>query len=140
MNSNFHFSTHKLVVPDPDYPKTSRPRSLPALPHDSAPKFERIPDLYFPDGNIILEVETTHFRVSSSILAARSSVFRDMLSLPQPGQDGGKVECRVDGCDVIHLAGDDPEEVAYFLRAIFDSRLVSYTTKAQLAFERVTLN
>jgi hypothetical protein len=135
MSSNFHIQSRGLLVPDPDYPKTPGLRLLPALPHDSAPRFERIPDLYFPDGNIILEVEATHFRVSSSILAARSTVFKDLLSLPQPGQGGGQVERKVDGCDVIHLTGDDPAEVAYFLRAIFDSRLVLYTAKVQLTYE-----
>ena len=86
--------------------------------------FKRIPDLYFTDGNIILEAGTTHFRVYSSVLAARSPVFMDVLSLPKSNEDGEEVNGQVDGCSVIHLAGDDPDEVASFLRAIFDSRSV----------------
>jgi hypothetical protein len=96
----------------------------PASPHvsTSKPTFKRAPDLYFPDGNIILEAEMTHFRVFRGVMAARSPIFKDVLSLPQPKQDGG--EGKVDGCDVVHLAGDDPEDVACFLKALFDSRSV----------------
>jgi hypothetical protein len=32
----------------------------------------------------------------------------------------------VDGCDVVHLFGDDPQEVTHFLRAIYDSRCVVF--------------
>jgi hypothetical protein len=63
----------------------------------------------------------TYFRVFRSVMAARSPIFKDLLSLPQP-----MYEEKVDGCDVVHLLGDDPEDVAVFLKAIFDSRLVVY--------------
>ncbi|KAJ7857819.1 hypothetical protein B0H14DRAFT_2578181 [Mycena olivaceomarginata] len=43
----------------------------------------RVPELWFEDDNLILHAENTVFRVSKGVLAARSSVFRDMLSFPQ---------------------------------------------------------
>jgi BTB/POZ domain len=91
---------------------------------NNKPTFKRVQELYFPDGNIILEAGTTHFRVSRGILAARSPVFKEVLSLPQPKEGG--VDGKVDGCDVVHLFGDDPQEVTYFLRAIYDSRCVMF--------------
>ena len=65
-----------------------------------------------------------HFRVSRGILAARSPVFREVLSLPQPKE--GDEDEKVDGCDVVHLFGDEPQDVTYFLRAIYDSRYVLF--------------
>jgi hypothetical protein len=121
MDSNLGFSASQLV--DLDHADS------PKLESTSERTFKRIPELYFPDGSIILEAETTHFRVHGSILAARSPVFMDVLSLPHSSQDGSKVNDKVDGCDVIHLAGDDAEEVACFLRAIFDSRLALRVVK-----------
>jgi hypothetical protein len=43
----------------------------------------RVPELWFEDDNLILHAENTVFRVSKGVLAAHSSVFRDMLSFPQ---------------------------------------------------------
>jgi hypothetical protein len=115
-------STFPEAVLVPDHPNSPKLLLSPASLHvsTSKPTFKRIADLYFPDGNIILEAGMTHFRVFRSVMAARSPVFKDVLSLPQPKQDSG--EGKVDGCDIVRLSGDDPEDVACFLRAIFDSR------------------
>ncbi|KAJ7799176.1 hypothetical protein B0H14DRAFT_2388215 [Mycena olivaceomarginata] len=43
----------------------------------------RVPELWFEDDNLILHAENTVFRISKGVLAARSSVFGDMLSFPQ---------------------------------------------------------
>ena len=104
---------------------------IPPIPMLKPKVFKRIPDLYFPDGNIILEAGMTHFRVSRGILAARSPVFREVLSLPQPKNEGEGEggDGKVDGCDVVHLFGDDPHEVEWFLKAIYDSR---YAIKTRL--------
>jgi BTB/POZ domain len=114
-----------MTSPGPNTPLLS-PTVQPIPNHGTANDkpiiFKRVPELYFPDGNIVLEAGTTHFRISSGILAARSPVFKEVLSLPQPKEEGG--ERKVDGCDVVHLFGDDPQEVTYFLRAIYDSRYV----------------
>ncbi|KAJ7612159.1 hypothetical protein FB45DRAFT_939988 [Roridomyces roridus] len=78
-------------------------------------KPQRIPELWFKDGNIVLQAGNTQFRVYEGILAARSPVFRDMLSSPQPPGDSEIVE----GCPLVRLH-DDPAEATVFLKAIFD--------------------
>ncbi|KAJ7792302.1 hypothetical protein B0H14DRAFT_2802524 [Mycena olivaceomarginata] len=93
------------------------------------PALHRVPELWFDDDNLILRAENHLFRVSKGVLAARSSVFRDMLSFPLPppmqddrggggGEGGG--EDLIDGCPVVRLH-DSPADVTVFLRAIFDS-------------------
>ncbi|KAJ7747131.1 hypothetical protein DFH07DRAFT_722938, partial [Mycena maculata] len=57
------------------------------------------------------------FRVSKSILTARSSVFADMASFPQ---SEGNSKDMVDGSFVVRL-DDSAADVDVFLRAIFDS-------------------
>ncbi|KAF7352178.1 BTB domain-containing protein [Mycena venus] len=84
---------------------------------NAQPDLTRVDDLWFPDGNLILRVENTLFRVLSSILGARSSVFQDMVAFPQPSQPDGDT---VDGHTVVRLH-DSATEVEVFLRAIFDS-------------------
>ncbi|KAJ6480323.1 hypothetical protein C8R45DRAFT_1005190 [Mycena sanguinolenta] len=87
----------------------------------SQPALHRVPELWFEDDNLILRAENTLFRVSKGVLAARSSVFRDMLSFPQSRNSNGEDEEDViEGCPVVRLH-DAPQDVTCFLRAIFDS-------------------
>jgi len=78
---------------------------------------DRAEDLWFDDGNLILKAGDTQFRIYAGFLAARSSVFRDMLSFPPPEE--GNPTC--DGCPIVFVY-DSPNDLAYFLRAVFDSR------------------
>lgn len=80
-------------------------------------QLHRAPELWFEDDNLILRAENSLFRVSKGVLAARSSVFRDMLSFPQTDTDG---EEHIEGCPVVRLH-DTAADVTCFLRAIFDS-------------------
>ncbi|KAJ7611824.1 hypothetical protein FB45DRAFT_803914 [Roridomyces roridus] len=73
----------------------------------------RAPELWFEDGNLVIQAENSHFRVHRGILAACSPVFQDMLSFPQP-PDSELVE----GCPIVRLQ-DSAEEVAVFLKALF---------------------
>ncbi|KAF8147474.1 hypothetical protein B0H34DRAFT_736564 [Crassisporium funariophilum] len=83
---------------------------------DGSESLERIPELWFPDGSVVLEAENKHFRVHKGVIAAHSSVFKDMFdSLPSAGD-----EERVEGCAVIHLA-NPAESVQHFLMAIFNA-------------------
>ncbi|KAK7062378.1 BTB domain-containing protein [Favolaschia claudopus] len=83
-------------------------------------ELQRGEGLWFPDASLILRAENSLFRVHSSILAARSSVFRDMVAFPQPRQlEGGEGDI-VDGLSVVRLH-DSAAEVEVFLKAIFDS-------------------
>ncbi|KAJ7020165.1 hypothetical protein C8F04DRAFT_1128121 [Mycena alexandri] len=89
----------------------------------------RVHDLWFEDDNLILRAENALFRVSKGILAARSSVFRDMLSFPHPqsrnsqmndGDNEAEDEHTYEGCPVVRLH-DSVADVTAFLKAIFDS-------------------
>ncbi|KAJ7725799.1 hypothetical protein B0H16DRAFT_1471679 [Mycena metata] len=79
----------------------------------------RVQDLWFSDGSLVVRAENKIFSVSGAVLAARSSVFQDMLAFPQPGSAGFEVES-LDGVPLVELH-DSAEEVEPFLRAIFDS-------------------
>ncbi|KAF4615852.1 hypothetical protein D9613_012381 [Agrocybe pediades] len=56
----------------------------------------RSKDLWFDDGNVVLQAEKTQFRVHRSVLSLHSSVFRDMFSAPLLHGDS-----TVDGCPLV---------------------------------------
>ncbi|KAK7036043.1 BTB domain-containing protein, partial [Favolaschia claudopus] len=73
----------------------------------------RLEDLWFDDGNLVIQAQSTLYRVYRGFLSSRSTVFEDMLAFPQP-PDAELVE----GCPLVRLP--DPEnEVTPFLKAIF---------------------
>ncbi|KAJ7612157.1 hypothetical protein FB45DRAFT_1037078 [Roridomyces roridus] len=76
---------------------------------------QRVPELWFEDGNIVIQAGNSLFRLFRGILAGTSSVFRDMLSFPQPPEAE-----LVEGYPLVRLP-DAGSEVSVFLRAIFDS-------------------
>lgn len=71
-------------------------------------------ELWYPDGNIILVARGVAFRVYRGWLAARSEVFKDLFSFPQPKGPG---ICSNDGCPIVAVY-DSPEDLRYFLRAL----------------------
>jgi len=75
----------------------------------------RSPDYWFDDGSIILEAESTQFRVHRTMLARHSSVFRDMFEIPQPAHG----EPVVEGCLVVHLS-DSAEDIKHMLCSLYD--------------------
>ncbi|KAJ7655795.1 hypothetical protein DFH06DRAFT_992531 [Mycena polygramma] len=89
--------------------------NVPAVQPDLKP--QKIDGLWFPPDVIVIRAGNKMVRVSGGILAARSSVFRDMLALPQPG--ASDIE-NIDGFPVVWLH-DAAADVEAFLRAIFDS-------------------
>ncbi|KAJ7610470.1 hypothetical protein FB45DRAFT_700290, partial [Roridomyces roridus] len=82
---------------------------------DETPALTRVEDLWFEDSGLIIQAGDSLFRVSGSVLAARSPIFRDMLAIPQPED-----QPKMDGCPIVVLP-DSAEDTEYFLRAIFDS-------------------
>jgi hypothetical protein len=76
---------------------------------------QRVEELWFEDGNLVIQAGNTLFRVYRGVLAARSPVFYDMLSFPQPSDSE-----LVEGCPLVRLH-DSASEVTVFLKAIFDS-------------------
>ncbi|KZP19036.1 hypothetical protein FIBSPDRAFT_828608 [Athelia psychrophila] len=86
-------------------------------------------DIWYDDGNIVLQAQNVQFKVHKSILAHSSSVFRDMFSVPQPpSQDTHLVE----GCPVVHLS-DSAEDVSYILQALFQREYVADGEKIPFA-------
>ncbi|KAJ7698472.1 hypothetical protein B0H16DRAFT_1396489 [Mycena metata] len=77
----------------------------------------RSAEYWFDDGNIILQIESTQFRVAKSVLSMHSSVFRDMFSLPPFPADPD--EPTVEGCPVVVLPGDTARDWVFLLGAIY---------------------
>ncbi|KAK7018451.1 BTB domain-containing protein [Favolaschia claudopus] len=92
--------------------------------HDSS---AQVDDLWFTNTLIVIQAEDKVFRVPGGILAARSTVFRDMIAFPQPKSN----EDFMDGCPVVRLQ-DPSKDVEVFLRAIYDS---SYFMPAPAAYD-----
>lgn len=80
----------------------------------SSQKYERVPGLYFDDGSLIIKAENKEFKVFRSVLADKCAVFRDMAAFPQPPSLSPTGACME---VILH---DKAEEMASFLRAIFD--------------------
>ncbi|KAJ7134262.1 hypothetical protein C8R44DRAFT_869924 [Mycena epipterygia] len=66
-------------------------------------------------GDIVIQVESTQFRVHRDSLSNHSSVFGDMFSLPQSPN-----EATVEGCPIVHLTGDSVQDVEIILAAFYD--------------------
>lgn len=83
---------------------------------DNDNRQKRVADLWFTDCSLVIQAENSLFRVSRSMLADRSSVFRDMFMVPQPAEQE-----LLDGCPVV-ARPDSAADVTAFLKALFDSR------------------
>jgi len=73
-------------------------------------------ELWYPDGSIVLVAERRAFRVYHGILLRESTVFSDLLSLPQPEDVNG-----IDGCPLVKLS-DSAEDLRHLLRFLFNRR------------------
>ncbi|KAF8959864.1 hypothetical protein BDZ97DRAFT_1666624 [Flammula alnicola] len=80
---------------------------------------QRVPELWFEDANVIFQAGQKLFRVHRSILSARSPIFNDMFSVPQPAAETQSGTINND-CECIHLP-DSEVDVYYFFLAIFDA-------------------
>jgi hypothetical protein len=90
----------------------SAPRSQ-TMDMDNTPT--RVEELWFSDSGLVVQAEQSLFRVSGAVLAARSPIFKDMLSFTQPPDAE-----TIDGCPVVKLP-DLAIDITCFFRAIFDS-------------------
>jgi hypothetical protein len=85
--------------------------SNPILLPSSAKRHE---ELWFDDGSIVLQVQTTQFRVHRSFLVTHSQIFADLFLVAQPHP----LEV-VDDCPVVCLH-DSPDDFVHFLKALYD--------------------
>jgi BTB/POZ domain len=96
--------------------KRRRTNSVPGSNSAPASANVRSKVVWIDDGNVILQAESTLFRVHRSMLSSQSTVFSDMFSFPQPPN-----EPTLDGCPIVHLS-DPAKDVECFLRAHYDGR------------------
>jgi len=96
--------------------KRSAKRRRKDSPEDEHAKPSICSQPWFEDGNVILEAEATQFRVYRGILAANSTVFKDMFEFAQPEGDGN-----VDGCPVVQLS-DSAEDLQHVLMVLHDAQ------------------
>lgn len=85
-------------------------------------------DLWFSDGSVVLQAESTLFRVHKSQLARRSVVFSDMFTLPQPVVSTSHAtfaDESYESCPVVRLH-DSAEDVANLLLALYDGPWVPF--------------
>ncbi|KAI0826509.1 hypothetical protein BC628DRAFT_1320092 [Trametes gibbosa] len=92
----------------------------PALVQSSSIK--RDSELWFDDGNLVLVAGDVEFKVYRGPLIAHSPIFKDMLSLPQPG---GQDRSSEDACPVIPLH-DSVDDLRHALRVF----VPGYTLRA----------
>lgn len=82
----------------------------------------RKPSCVHDTPNVACSGKEILFRVHGTTLAIHSSVFRDMMNMPQPPDPD-----ILYGCTVVRLQ-DSAQDVAKFFKAIFDTRFVSVST------------
>ncbi|TBU29247.1 hypothetical protein BD311DRAFT_777621 [Dichomitus squalens] len=70
--------------------------------------------VWLPDGNIVVLAGNVAFRVHKSTLALRSSVFRDIFSLPAVPDPLAE---DIEGCPVLHVS-DSPEDIGRLFKVL----------------------
>ena len=77
-------------------------------------------DLYFDDGNVVIEAQGTVFRVYRGLLSRHSPVFASMLALPPEAESSMDT---YDGCAMVHCS-DSTHNMEAFLKALYDYECV----------------
>ncbi|KAJ6480103.1 hypothetical protein DFH09DRAFT_1465741 [Mycena vulgaris] len=95
-------------------PPAKRKRTEPDASGSGPSPPPRRSEIWMPYGDIILQAESTQFRVNRDILAKNSIVFQGMLTLPQPLH-----EEMVDGCPIVQLS-DSAHDLELLLSAFYD--------------------
>ena len=86
----------------------------------------RSQDVWYDDGNVVIQTENIVFKVFRGILASNSAVFADMFSVPQPTNVTGPDV--YDSCPLIQIY-DTPEDARHFLKAIHDAGSACFVLK-----------
>ncbi|KAL1730110.1 hypothetical protein EV714DRAFT_273071 [Schizophyllum commune] len=74
----------------------------------------RDPDLWFDDGNLVIQVTPRLFRVHRGVLALSSTFFRDMINFPKAQEQD-----TYEDVPLIVLHDDDARDAAHFLKALY---------------------
>jgi hypothetical protein len=110
-----------------------RLRALPARPQQSFPDLDRSLDVWYEDGTIILRANDILFRVYKGILSSQSTVFKDLLSVPQPSDTP-----IYDGCPVVTVQ-DSSADLEPFLRALHEWDFTEQNHKFQTILSILSL-
>jgi len=92
-------------------------------------------DPWLDDGSVILQAQSTFFKVHRSVLARNAEIFADTFQMPQPDTPADE-QVVIDGCPVLSLT-DDPTELGHFLRALYDGQKY-FAGDVILPFEAIT--
>ncbi|RXW19836.1 hypothetical protein EST38_g6018 [Candolleomyces aberdarensis] len=82
----------------------------------SAPPLYRVTELWYDDGNLILQAGNALFKLYRGLLRAQSSVFDDMFAFPVPPEGNPALE----GCPIVQTY-DSAQDMKYFLKALLNS-------------------
>ncbi|KAH9856110.1 hypothetical protein C2E23DRAFT_882240 [Lenzites betulinus] len=98
-------------------------------------EFERDAEFWLEDGNLVLVARDTGFRVYRGLLASQSEVFGGMFEAASPSTGDS-----FDGCPVVHLSGDAPEDLRHLLRVILPKtqRRFSAQPKKDITFGQLS--
>ncbi|KAJ7695808.1 hypothetical protein B0H17DRAFT_1008409 [Mycena rosella] len=108
-------------------PPAKRKRTDADVSQDQTPHRSKI---WMPYGDIILQAESTQFRVNRDVLAKNSLVFQGMLTLPQPPD-----EAKIESCPIVQLS-DSAQDVELLLSAFYDP----FHHKAKLHFSVLAMS
>ena len=87
---------------------------------DQQQQLERSTDVWYDDGNCVLQAENTVFKVYFGLLAKYSVYFQTMITLPQPDANAEEPQPMYENCPLIVLLGDSAKDARYFLKALTD--------------------
>ncbi|KAH6907667.1 hypothetical protein BKA70DRAFT_1189628 [Coprinopsis sp. MPI-PUGE-AT-0042] len=118
-------------MPDTRSKKRARVDSLTPLPQELVDA-TRCPTVWFDDGNIILQVQATQFRVHKGVLSKHSEKLLRLLS------EVSEASPSIEGCPVILLKGGVGSEVHWqqVLELLYDGRRV-YNASSRYSFSTV---
>jgi len=71
-------------------------------------------EFWFHDGSVVLQAQSTQFRVHMTVLSLHSTVFRDMFSMPQPAE----AELTIEGCPIVHVS-DTAQDVGFMFHTLY---------------------
>lgn len=74
----------------------------------------RDPELWFDDGNLVIQVTPRLFRLHRGVLALSSNFFRDMVAFPRAAE-----EDTYDDVPLVVLRDDDARDAAHFFKALY---------------------
>ncbi|KDR77428.1 hypothetical protein GALMADRAFT_245621 [Galerina marginata CBS 339.88] len=86
-------------------------------PQEATPNaLSQHPEFWFEDGNVIIQAESTQFKVHCSVLSSQSEIFKDMFAIPQPSN--ASAESASSPVIILH---DSLEDVQNIISLLYDT-------------------